>query len=112
MGNKAQGGCLQQQPEKRTDALNVFIGFDQTFLDKDIQGSITHAIMLAHRNIIPEEEKNAIVRGLKGIQADSHNYNTEFRHVLGDVHLNIEHELMQRIRDPGGRLHMDCSRND
>lgn len=112
MSNKAWGGRFQQQPEEWVDAFNASIDFDQTFLDEDIQGSIAHATMLAHQNIISEEEKNAIVKGLKDIQADFYNHNIEFKHALEDIHLNIEHELIQRIGDPGGKLHTGRSRND
>ena len=112
MSNKAWGGRFQQQPEEWVDAFNASIDFDQTLLDEDIQGSIAHATMLAHQNIISEEEKNAIVKGLKDIQADFHNLNIEFKHALEDIHLNIEHELIQRIGDPGGKLHTGRSRND
>lgn len=112
MSNKAWGGRFQQQPEEWVDAFNASIDFDQTLLDEDIQGSIAHATMLAHQNIISEEEKNAIVKGLKDIQADFHNHNIEFKHALEDIHLNIEHELIQRIGDPGGKLHTGRSRND
>ena len=112
MSNKAWGGRFQQQPEEWVDAFNASIDFDQTLLDEDIQGSIAHATMLAHQNIISEEEKNAIVKGLKDIQADFYNHNIEFKHALEDIHLNIEHELIQRIGDPGGKLHTGRSRND
>ena len=112
MSNKAWGGRFQQQPEEWVDAFNASIDFDQTLLDEDIQGSIAHATMLAHQNIISEEEKNAIVKGLKDIQADFYNHNIEFKHALEDIHLNIEHELIQRIGDPGGKLHTGLSRND
>lgn len=112
MSNKAWGGRFQQQPEEWVDAFNASIDFDQTLLDEDIQGSIAHATMLAHQNIISEEEKNAIVKGLKDIQADFYNHNIEFKLALEDIHLNIEHELIQRIGDPGGKLHTGRSRND
>lgn len=112
MSNKAWGGRFQQQPEEWVDAFNASIDFDQTLLDEDIQGSIAHATMLAHQNIISEEEKNALVKGLKDIQADFYNHNIEFKHALEDIHLNIEHELIQRIGDPGGKLHTGRSRND
>lgn len=112
MSNKAWGGRFQQQPEEWVDEFNASIDFDQTLLDEDIQGSIAHATMLAHQNIISEEEKNAIVKGLKDIQADFYNHNIEFKHALEDIHLNIEHELIQRIGDPGGKLHTGRSRND
>lgn len=31
---------------------------------------------------------------------------------LEDIHLNIEHELIQRVGDAGGKLHTGRSRND
>ena len=49
---------------------------------------------------------------MKDIQADFYNHNIEFKHALEDIHLNIEHELIQRIGDPGGKLHTGRSRND
>ena len=32
--------------------------------------------------------------------------------LLEDIHLNIEHELIQRIGEAGGKLHTGRSRND
>jgi hypothetical protein len=38
--------------------------------------------------------------------------NLELDTSLEDIHLNIEHELIKRIGDAGGRLHTGRSRND
>ena len=51
------GRSFSTTTEEWVDAFNASIDFDQTLLDEDIQGSIAHATMLAHQNIISEEEK-------------------------------------------------------
>lgn len=112
MSNKAWGGRFQQQPEEWVDEFNASIDFDQALLDEDIQGSIAHATMLANQNIISNEDKEDIIKGLKDIQQDFHHHKLEFKQSLEDIHLNIEHELIQRIGDAGGRLHTGRSRND
>lgn len=112
MSNKAWGGRFQQQPKEWVDEFNASIDFDQTLLDEDVQGSIAHATMLANQHIISNEDKEAIIKGLKDIQHDFHHHKLEFKQSLEDIHLNIEHELIQRIGDAGGRLHTGRSRND
>ncbi|GGG88427.1 argininosuccinate lyase [Staphylococcus pragensis] len=112
MSNKAWGGRFQQQPEEWVDEFNASIDFDQALLDEDIQGSIAHATMLANQHIISNEDKEAIITGLKDIQHDFHHNKLDFKKSLEDIHLNIEHELIQRIGDAGGRLHTGRSRND
>ncbi len=42
-----------------------------------------------------------IIQGLKSIQHDYHQDQIQFRASLEDIHLNIEHELIKRIGDPG-----------
>ena len=73
MSSKAWGGRFQQQPEDWVDEFNASIDFDQTLLDEDVQGSIAHATMLANQNIISQDDKDAIINGLKEIQQDFHN---------------------------------------
>ncbi|ADC87986.1 MULTISPECIES: argininosuccinate lyase [Staphylococcus] len=112
MSNKAWGGRFQQQPEEWVDDFNASIDFDQTLIDQDIAGSIAHATMLANQGIISTQDKADIIDGLKAIQADFHQHKLTFKHSLEDIHLNIEHELIERIGAAGGRLHTGRSRND
>ena len=51
------GGRFQQQPEEWVDAFNASIDFDQTLLDEDIQGSIAHTTMLAHKTLFLKKKK-------------------------------------------------------
>lgn len=112
MSNKAWGGRFQSEPEAWVDAFNASINFDHLLIDEDIQGSIAHATMLAQQGILTEEESDTIIKGLQEIQHDYHEGNIEFTEALEDIHLNIEHELIERIGAVGGKLHTGRSRND
>ncbi|TEB40807.1 argininosuccinate lyase, partial [Flavobacterium circumlabens] len=102
----------ESNPESWVDAFNASIHFDKNLIDQDIQGSIAHATMLAEQNIIKTEESNQIIQGLKDIQTDYYNGNLELSESLEDIHLNIEHALIQKIGQVGGKLHTGRSRND
>ncbi|MBY6179145.1 argininosuccinate lyase [Staphylococcus warneri] len=112
MSNKAWGGRFEAQPEEWVDEFNASIDFDQKLIDQDVQGSIAHATMLANQNIISQDEAHTIIEGLKAIQKDVHQNKIEFKASLEDIHLNIEHELIQRVGEAGGKLHTGRSRND
>ena len=112
MSNKAWGGRFEAQPEEWVDEFNASIDFDQNLIDQDVQGSIAHATMLANQNIINQDEAHKIIEGLKAIQKDVHQNKIEFKASLEDIHLNIEHELIQRVGEAGGKLHTGRSRND
>lgn len=112
MTKKAWGGRFESNPESWVDAFNASIHFDKNLIDQDIQGSIAHATMLAEQNIINQHEAEQIIQGLKEIQQDYYNENLELSESLEDIHLNIEHALIQKIGQVGGKLHTGRSRND
>lgn len=112
MSNKAWGGRFEAQPEEWVDEFNASIDFDQNLINQDVQGSIAHATMLANQNIISQDEAHTIIEGLKAIQKDVHQNKIAFKASLEDIHLNIEHELIQRVGEAGGKLHTGRSRND
>lgn len=112
MSNKAWGSRFEAQPEEWVDEFNASIDFDQNLIDQDVQGSIAHATMLANQNIISQDEAHTIIEGLKAIQKDVHQNKIAFKASLEDIHLNIEHELIQRVGEAGGKLHTGRSRND
>ncbi|MCD8914338.1 argininosuccinate lyase [Staphylococcus simulans] len=112
MSNKAWGGRFQSEPEEWVDAFNASIHFDHLLIDEDIQGSIAHATMLAKQGILTSKESDTIIKGLQDIQQDYHDGKVEFTEALEDIHLNIEHELIERIGPVGGKLHTGRSRND
>lgn len=88
------------------------VSFDQRLALFDIQGSLAHAEMLAHQQIITAEDYEAIQRGLTQIKDEIANGEFEWLLDLEDVHLNIEKRLTELAGDAGKRLHTGRSRND
>ena len=52
------------------DEINSSIAVDRRLYKRDIAGSIAHAKMMAKQNIISQEEAEAIIQGLTGIEDD------------------------------------------
>ncbi|MBQ4290433.1 MAG: argininosuccinate lyase, partial [Clostridia bacterium] len=63
-------------------------------------------------NIIPKEEADAIVAGLRGILADLESGALSIDPEAEDIHMFVEEILTNRIGDAGKRLHTARSRND
>ncbi|MCG3401631.1 argininosuccinate lyase [Staphylococcus massiliensis] len=112
MSNKAWGGRFEAKPEAWVDAFNASIHFDKALIHEDIRGSIAHVTMLANQGILTEDEKDQIIKGLNDVKADYLNGDMELSESLEDIHLNIEHALIQKIGEVGGKLHTGRSRND
>ncbi len=68
--------------------------------------------MLAKQGIVSEEDKEAILKGLKGILEDIQSGKLEFTKEHEDIHSFVEANLTQRIGEAGKRLHTGRSRND
>ncbi len=88
------------------------VGFDQKLALFDIQGSLAHAAMLAHCNIITAHDLSDIQRGLEQIRNEVLTNAFIWSLDLEDVHLNIEKRLTTLVGDAGKRLHTGRSRND
>jgi len=68
--------------------------------------------MLARVGVLTQDECDAIITGLRQIQAEIEAGQFEWRVDLEDVHMNIEHRLTERIGIAGKKLHTGRSRND
>jgi argininosuccinate lyase len=88
------------------------ISYDRRLYKHDIAGSIAHATMLAKVGLISEAECKAITDGLKSIERDIEADKFEFDESLEDIHMVIEAALIERIGEPGRKLHTGRSRND
>jgi argininosuccinate lyase len=86
--------------------------FDKRLAAFDIQGSLAHAEMLAHRGIISAQDYADIQRGMSQITSEIAAGSFEWLLDLEDVHLNIEKRLTELVGDAGKRLHTGRSRND
>lgn len=94
------------------DEINSSIAVDRRLYKRDIAGSIAHAKMMAKQGIIPEEDAEAIVKGLEGIEADITSGALKIDPTAEDIHMFVESILTQRIGDTGKMLHTARSRND
>ncbi len=88
------------------------ISYDRRIYKQDIAGSIAHATMLAKVQLITDAERDAIVAGLKSIESDIEAGNFVFDESLEDIHMVVEAALIDRIGEPGKKLHTGRSRND
>jgi len=64
---KLWGGRFTKEENQLVHNFNASISFDQKMYRQDIRGSIAHVTMLAKQGILSEEDKCAIIEGLKGI---------------------------------------------
>ena len=109
---KLWGGRFQKSTDKKVDDFNSSIRFDKRMYRQDIRGSIAHAAMLGKQGIIPKDDSEKIIAGLKEILADIENNKVEFEIDAEDIHMNVEKLLIERIGEAGKRLHTGRSRND
>ncbi|HJV34403.1 argininosuccinate lyase [Geomonas sp.] len=110
--DKLWGGRFTQPTDKFVEEFTASINFDKRLYHQDIRGSIAHATMLGKQGIIPAEDVEAIVTGLKSILDEIEAGTFDFSVSLEDIHMNIEARLSERIGDAGKRLHTGRSRND
>lgn len=106
------GGRFTKNTDDEVFAFNESLSFDHRLLDKDIEGSIAHAVMLEKQHILTLKEKDDIVRGLTGIKNDIMSGALSFDGEYEDVHSFVEAKLTERIGDAGKKLHTGRSRND
>lgn len=88
------------------------LSFDYRLAKHDIAGSIAHATMLADVGLISKADLAAIKRGLAAILADINAGKFKYDITQEDIHMAVEASLIERIGEPGRRLHTARSRND
>ncbi len=106
------GGRFTKDTDQLVYQFNASITFDQRFFEQDIRGSIAHVTMLTKQGILTEDEKKSIIDGLNQIKEDVQNGKLVITEEYEDVHSFVEANLIDRIGDPGKKLHTGRSRND
>ena len=96
---KLWGGRFTKATDKSVEEFNASIQFDCRMYAEDICGSIAHATMLAKQGIISQEDKDAIVKGLKAIFQQIEDGNFDFSVELEDIHMNIEKRLTDSLEN-------------
>lgn len=106
------GGRFTKETDQLVYNFNASISFDKKLYAQDIKGSIAHVMMLAKQQILTEIEKEKIIGGLEGILDDVEKGKLEISEKYEDIHSFVEATLIDRIGDPGKKLHTGRSRND
>lgn len=91
------------------------ISYDRRLYTHDISGSIAHAQMLKDAGLINQSELKKIEQGLSAIEKEIDTQGDAWSGwsiELEDVHMCIEAALINKIGDPGRKLHTGRSRND
>lgn len=103
---------LASQPDEMTVDYVESLSYDRRLYKYDIVGSIAHARMLAEQKLISRADFNAIKAGLIQISEDIEAGRFQFDKTCEDIHMAIEKALIDRIGEPGKKLHTARSRND
>ena len=110
--DKLSSARFAEATDAFVEVFTASVDFDQRMAAQDIQGSIAHAIMLAHCGILTELERDDIIRGLNQIREEIANGEFVWSIKQEDVHMNIEARLTDLIGIAGKKLHTGRSRND
>lgn len=106
------GGRFTKETDQLVYNFNASISFDQKFYAQDMKGSIAHVKMLAKQGILTEEERDQIIVGIESILNDVEQGVLEISDQYEDIHSFVEATLIDRIGEPGKKLHTGRSRND
>ena len=106
------GGRFTKETDQLVYNFNASISFDRKLYAQDIKGSIAHVMMLAKQGILTDTDKEKIIEGLEGILADVEREKLEISEKYEDIHSFVEATLIDRIGEPGKKLHTGRSRND
>ena len=102
------GDASDELAEKFVESLSV----DYRLVGHDIRGSMAHAAMLRRVGLISDRDLRRIQRGLAGILKDIRSGRFIFDQRREDIHMAVEAALIERIGEPGRKLHTARSRND
>src|SRR3990172_8037215 len=109
---KPWGGRFTEATKPTVETFTASIPFDWRLYRHDIAGSIAHCKTLAEAKRTTAAERDKIVKGLKGIEADIAAGTFAFSIAHEDIHMNVERALTERIGPVGGKVHTGRARNE
>ena len=109
---RARSGRFGEPMSERMERFNASVDFDRRLAPVDIAASLAHARMLAATGIITAADLADIERGMAQVCGEIERGEFAWRRDLEDLHVNIEHRLIELVGDAGKRLHTARSRND
>jgi argininosuccinate lyase len=112
MSQKPWKGRFKGDITELLERFSESVSFDQRLYSQDIKGSIAHARMLGEKGIIPREDSEKIIEGLRQIEEKVETKGHDWDSSLEDIHMNIEALLTKETGTSGEMLHTARSRND
>lgn len=88
------------------------VELDQRLVPHDIRASIAHAEMLGEMGLISKDESATLAVELQSIGTDFESKKWQIQPEDEDCHTAIEGQLIRRLGDLGGKVHLGRSRND
>ena len=110
--NQGWSGRFSEPVSELVQRYTASVLFDQRLAFFDIEGSLAHAEMLAHCQLISAKDLQDIQKGMAQIRSEIESGTFTWSLDLEDVHLNIEKRLTDLVGDAGKKLHTARSRND
>jgi argininosuccinate lyase len=105
-------GRFDTAPDKALLAWGSSFSFDRRLFEDDVTGSLAWAEALAKAGVLNAAESTAIRDGLTAILERGRTDPAFLSGSDEDVHSFVERVLIERIGEPGRRLHTGRSRND
>ena len=112
VADKPWSGRFTESTDAFVEQFTASVEFDQRMYAQDIAGSKAHARMLAKIGVLTTAECEQITTALSEIRQEIERGEFNWRIDLEDVHMNIESRLVEKIGEPGKKLHTGRSRND
>jgi argininosuccinate lyase len=104
--------AFNQELDPKVSKFVSSVEADAALIEVDIYGSLAHAAMLRHCNLITEEQYKEIKQGLEQIAEEARAGIFQLNPAYEDVHMNVEKRLESLIGQAALSLHTARSRND
>ena len=104
-------GRFEGGPADALQRLNDSLPFDQRMFREDIAGSRAHVTMLAHVELLSNEERDAILDALDQVESEFADGTITFEASDEDIHTAVERRVTE-LAPAGAKMHTGRSRND
>jgi argininosuccinate lyase len=106
------GGRYAARLDPAIHAFTNSLPFDRRLVRQDLLGSLAHVRMLLETGVLTPEDAGAVLDGLSELLRDVETGELSVEGPDEDVHGWIERTLVERLGEPGRRVHTARSRND
>ncbi|HWW87175.1 MAG TPA: argininosuccinate lyase [Vicinamibacterales bacterium] len=105
-------GRFDSAPDQDAFEFGASFRFDRRLFEDDVAGSLAWARALGRAGILKEHETSAIAEALSAMLEQGRSDPAFVNGPDEDVHSFVERLLVERLGDPGRRLHTGRSRNE